>query len=572
MRFATEFYTTADRYNVTVSGGAPVTLDQPLQPMGRIEGRVTDALTGEPLAHVAVWSRGSDNGYHGEVFSDKDGHYVQYLDADVYHVNLDSQLYTVVDEYNVSVASGAATTLDQPLQPMGRIEGRVTDALTGEPLAHVALWSRGSDNGYHGEVFSDKDGHYVQYLDADVYHVNLDSQLYTVVDEYNVSVASGAATTLDQPLQPMGRIEGRVTDALTGEPLAHVALWSRGSDNGYHGEVFSDKDGHYVQYLDADVYHVNLDSQLYTVVDEYNVSVASGAATTLDQPLQPMGRIEGRVTDALTGEPLAHVALWSRGSDNGYHGEVFSDKDGHYVQYLDADVYHVNLDSQLYTVVDEYNVSVASGAATTLDQPLQPQAEMTGIVTSAGSGAPLAGVFSPSLGQRGRVQGGHNDGLGRVVQPENRLRDRPRSFLSHGLSDGGQVRPRADGRRPRNARYCHAADFGCEHRRDERDHQRRPHRQGRRESRERTDRGDIERREGDPGRSERHGRSPCNHGHHDSQCRRCGSRWQSVHLRHCRSRPCGQGRPGGQPDDGGRRRHTGGWPWRRRPGNGGCSH
>jgi len=349
----------------------------------------------------------------------------------------------------ISVSPGTTTTgIDFGLAPGGRISGTVTDASTSLPLGSVSVSIYSSGGSYVTGGYSDSSGVYTSSsgLPAGTYYaVTWNSQGY--IDElYNniscpggscsvtsgapISVSLGTTTTgIDFGLAPGGRISGTVTNATTGLPLANVQVSIYNSSGNQLVYGFTDSSGVYTSYggLPAGTYYARTWNSLGYIDELYNniscpgscsvtsgvpISVTVGTTTTgIDFGLVQGGRISGTVTDATTGLPLASVSVNIYGSNGSYRTSGSSNSSGVYTSSggLPSGTYYVRTSNsqgyieELYdniscpgstcTVTNGTAISVTEGTTTTgIDFGLAPGGRVSGTVTDAATGLPLAGV------------------------------------------------------------------------------------------------------------------------------------------------------------------------------------
>ncbi len=118
-----------------------------VDPAGRIEGRVTDAKTGKPLAmaHIGaqyVGEGGLSTGAYGDAKSDKDGRFVigglppgQY-NASFFHQN---PRLVAAAKQGVVVEAGKTVTVDFQVSEGCRLAGKLIDVVTGKPLPRFTV-------------------------------------------------------------------------------------------------------------------------------------------------------------------------------------------------------------------------------------------------------------------------------------------------------------------------------------------------------------------------------------------------------------------------------------------------
>lgn len=395
---------------VPVGPGATTTgIDFAVSALGWIEGTVTDAVSGAPVAGVQIdvyYSFGPHVPYVFAILSDSSGHYVtRPLPPGNFFLVAGSS--THLDElYDdlpcdpdcdpttgtpVAVALGTATTgIDFGLDERGSFSGMVTDAATGEPLyATIEIWSAAGD--YLGQLGTAGNGSFhTDGLGSGSYHVV--AVTYTHRDElYDdlpcpdggwlgcdpttgtpIVVTQGVETSgIDFALDPLGAIAGRVTDATTGGPIGSGSVEVYDSSGDWSGDGFLAADGTYaVGGLEPGIYFARSDVYYDYANELYDdlpclypcdpttgtpIAVSLGATTGgIDFALEPTGGIAGRVTDT-AGRPLAGVAIDFWESD-GYHaGAAATDGEGRYSQSLYSTTFFVSTDNGLGGLDEVYD-------------------------------------------------------------------------------------------------------------------------------------------------------------------------------------------------------------------------
>ncbi len=229
------------------------------------------------------------------------------------------------------------------------------------------------------------------------------------------------------PIWTTGWISGRVTDATTGAPLAGVTVSFRTSWGPGGGSVTSGASGWYTaSYVTPGNYYLCTSNSLGYIDEVYGgdspvagclwaqgmpVRVSAGEITTVNFALTKGATITGTVTDAATGEPLSGVTVYFHTSSNATVGSATTGVSGVYASgLLRAGTYYLRtLNTAGYLNQRYANLPCASsdcypyntGTAVSLtvgqlaggiDFALTLGGTISGTVTSAATGSPLAGV------------------------------------------------------------------------------------------------------------------------------------------------------------------------------------
>ncbi len=323
---------------------------------GSISGRVTDEVTGYPIAGAAI----TVSGIYCVWYTDTTGHYLcDSIPPGSYQVNASKEGY-VPETYpdSVIVVAGENTpNIDFALTPTGEygsISGRVTDEETGLPIIMAHLTAIGVDNWCYGEAWSDTGGYYsISNLCPGTYQVNAYAQGYVpeTYPESVIVIAGENIPDIDFALTPTGEpgsISGTVRDANTGEPIPGAYVWAYGEFG--HGVARTDSLGQYTIFdLSAGDYFVTAWAWGYWP-QEYPevVTVIEGQNTPgIDFALVPYGGpgegiIAGMVVEDTTLLLPIPDALVFAVSLNGNWGFDFTDSAGEYMIHgLPTDEYYV---------------------------------------------------------------------------------------------------------------------------------------------------------------------------------------------------------------------------------------
>jgi carboxypeptidase family protein len=327
----------------------------------------------------------------------------------------------------VSAMPGAITAgVDAALAKGGQIAGRVTAAAGGAPLAGVevcaavgcALTNAGGEytlagfaTGEYTVVFLPPEG--------SSYVFEFYSAKASEEEADKVKVTAGATSTgIDAALAAGGQIAGRVTDATSKAALGNVAVCIELDEPpfGFFGCPLTNASGEYVASgLPSGKYLVGFHPQEGNYVAQYYngkasegeadlVDVTSGAATpNVNAALAGGGEIHGTVTAAATAAPVsANVCAQSGGfgycASTNASGQYAIEglPTGEYVVEFSAPPAENYLNQyysgkQSFGEATKVSVKVAE-TRTGIDAALQAAGRITGRVTAAGDGAPLANI------------------------------------------------------------------------------------------------------------------------------------------------------------------------------------
>jgi hypothetical protein len=410
-----------DATPISVSIGAPTTLDQTLLVPSSITGVVTAG--GSPVAGVAVYTSGPGDVSGGSGYTDGDGRYevsewpgsykIQFSRPDGLTEYAPRQIdWYAAGRYDVAV--GAATVVDEELLATGTITGRLLTA-DGAAVpyagvhAHAPLLNQWSSVDFGGRysltVFP---GSYTLAFDT-THGTQWATGRSSGALADPITVDAGATVVVDEVLNPYGSIEVTAADRKTGAALmsfcANVErLFSGCTDTGTLAvpEVLPGR--HVVSAYPPE----NTPEEF--VADAVVAEVASGSATSVRLPVTPGGSVSTVITDAVTGNPVAGaclaLALAERPSVGGATGGGFcSDAAGkvrvplvapgsYYAFVSVRDGVHghqwVGRHGGVGTVKKAEVIKVKAGESVTLAPVrLDPAGSISGLVADEATGEPL---------------------------------------------------------------------------------------------------------------------------------------------------------------------------------------
>lgn len=359
-----------------------------------IEGRVTRASDGSPVAGAKVAFAGSSGSLAHEGLSRSDGTYSVAVPkrAAAYFGRAGgrrfvSQLWNGQDcdsagscyfswGDDIFVDSGDATGVDFALSPGGSIAGSVTGEDTGvlpDSSTYLYLYDdedtivdsvRITGTGDF-EIQGLAVGRYRLRAQASGYRDELWDDLYcpfpcdTTVGDPIVVTEGGITSGVDIALDRLGEIHGKVVQASDGEPVVSERVAAYEDDGGYAGSGYTNSAGEYMlRFLTAGDHYVRTDTddyldELYDALPcEPDCAVTTGSPITvqyntpaagIDFELAAKSTLSGTATDALTGDSVA-VRIYLYDSSGDYLGESWVDPaytDSYYFGALDAGTYYL---------------------------------------------------------------------------------------------------------------------------------------------------------------------------------------------------------------------------------------
>ena len=356
---------------VVVAGAVIGGIDFALDKGGTISGRIVGSDTGNgiPGVYVDIFDVETSQ-LASQAFTDADGRYQSfdglragtywlrvfagdagYLDEGYDNIPCDNRCSVPLGVTAVAVTLGRDTSgIDFTLERGGVIAGRVTDGNTSQPLPGVVVQAVTvtEDPFWMGFGVTDQEGVYrIQALGTATYRALVDGrdgylgEVWRELECFGTDCFSMAGTPIAvqagltvsgidfTPIKG-GSIAGKVVDHQTNAPLANVIIEGYDADGRFVFLSIAGEDGRYaIDGLPTGSFFLLANTELLgrSYVDELYggapcplltcdvtrarpVRVAVGSESSgIDFRLDKGGTISGRVTDDLTGEPLAFALV-----------------------------------------------------------------------------------------------------------------------------------------------------------------------------------------------------------------------------------------------------------------------
>lgn len=400
-----------------VSDDVTLALTRPAPPpeenYANLDVQVVDAATGDPLPDA--WVDGDPVDDDGRIsFTDL---FVGYDDDTTRDDKVRAEANGYYRRYaSVTLEAGQTveTTIELIAREYGRMEGRVLDSVTGEPVEGALVRINGDGFSAFRRYGTDKEGRYVfddlellepnQVSDYDMYAEKQDPDtghyVYWPGRIDDITVEPGETTVQDIELLPVcegGTIRGTVVDASTLDPLEDVTIQVSGDGRTWH----TDEDGEFeLPNIRPDTNNEPNDVRVTASKSGYfsagrDITIFCGADIRLDfgTPDAGFGTVVGTVTDT-NGDPLEGVFIGS-----GYGGAAKTDADGNYI--LDDAPVAPNGSPRDWDITAQGDLGKASATVTvTKDEEVRqdfvlgadndpPTAEDQAIDTVAGAAVPV---------------------------------------------------------------------------------------------------------------------------------------------------------------------------------------
>jgi hypothetical protein len=359
----------------------------------------------------------------------------------------------------IELQDAASRTADGVLALGGQISGTVTLQDADMPLEAVDVYVRRLDGTLAGWATTNQDGEYLTSgLPAGSYRVEFTpgagvsedyiGEFYpdraTLAAAVPVGVSMGEVTgNIDAGLVRGGSIQGRVTATEGGSPLDDVSVALFAATGQQLTTASVDSQGNYaIPGLPSGDYSLQFNPFMSDTSDaraylsqstSEPVQVIAPQATMADAALEQGGQIGGTVTASGTSTPLEGVTIYVWRSDQSYVGLTRTDSSGAYTTPgLSSGSYLVSFDTAFATgsardyqdeVYDDQDmldtaatVAVTAPALTPgIDAVLVQGATISGTVTAATTGTPLAGITIELYRDGNWTQSAVTDGQGSYV-------------------------------------------------------------------------------------------------------------------------------------------------------------
>ena len=267
------------------------------------------------------------------------------------------------------------------------------------PLEGAIVTASGPEG--YGVSWTDSLGQYsiTEGLMTGNYTITASAQGYLDAKIEDVAVTEGLETSnVDFLLDVSGGISGKITEVGTGSPLQSVLVTAESSvGGGIYESAFTDVNGDYL-------INTNLVTGTYNITASYatghitkdiiGIAVTAGIETkNVDLDLEKSGIISGTVTDSVSSAPLPDVSIVVVDAGGTFGGFALTNSSGGYR--VDTDLatgtYNVSaLFPEGYISKEISGIAVTAGSETTADLALDPSGIISGRVTAASSGQPVA--------------------------------------------------------------------------------------------------------------------------------------------------------------------------------------
>ncbi len=288
-----------------------------LQADAELSGKVIDSATTLALeeVHILVLDK-EEKSVIEETYTDEQGKYLfPSLSAGEYKVRAERDGYLSVSASPLPIKIDKhAVRANFSLGLPGGIAGSIVSSETKSAIADVTIDLMRGDR-VVATTKTDASGNYrFDSLPPRPYIMKVKAENYQASLLLAIPVAN-QITSIDISLQrPYSRIAGKVENAITKEPLVN-AIVSLITNGVTMDSVQTDEDGSYsFSLVPSNDYQILVLAARH-LPDQQFINIASNDFSTVDFFLEPIGQIQGIVSDALTGRPIknATIGVWRDG-------------------------------------------------------------------------------------------------------------------------------------------------------------------------------------------------------------------------------------------------------------------
>jgi hypothetical protein len=311
---------------------------KPTGPFGNLEGHVYDEDTGEPVAGVMV---GPIGGCHPCITDNATTDATGYYRIDRMPADFAPAIYSIITGHpdywqsgdQVEVVADDTVTLDLQIlkRRFAEVTGQVRDAISGLPIEGASIGFAPS------AVQSDANGNYISpKLEVGFRNEPLEIAVGAGAAGYwpreeRVVLRPDQQSELDFELIPIcdgATVRGTVVDAVTHDPIANAQVFTSGG-----GFDLTDENGDYlIEGISVGINNSPIEATVTATADGYHpqsrtITVFCGGSFTIEfGPEPPVSALEGYVTNAVTGDPIAGVFIGAEFGDM-----TTTDVDGYYL-------------------------------------------------------------------------------------------------------------------------------------------------------------------------------------------------------------------------------------------------
>ena len=294
-----------------------------------------------PVPGASVSAEGGTVG-SGSAVANAQGQYsiTSFLDSGNYSVDASASGFIDQEVDNVVVVAGSQTSnVNIVMNGSAGISGKVTDAVSGLPIAFAIISVENSDGSSTGGTYTDANGNWqiIQNLQTGTYNVTVETFSGTIgyleVTKSGVSITAGSMTiNVNIALPRSGVITGTVTDASSSTPLSGMSVEALFTNGTFASFASTNSTGQYTMNsnLPTGTYNVTVSSPMgYFTKTVASVSVTAAQTTSnVNFALARSGVISGKITNSANGQPISGAIIGATfGSVSGY---ASTDVNGNY--------------------------------------------------------------------------------------------------------------------------------------------------------------------------------------------------------------------------------------------------
>jgi len=344
LTYATTFFDSAMSFDaataISIAAGASAIANLQLPQAAKLTGLVSDRTTLATIGGARVTMYASDGSVTARTLTGSDGHYslavrpggLRVVDDDPsgnYATTYVPDAESFSSESPVAAAAGQAVTINATMTLAGHLSGRVTDRVTGAPLAGITAVAYNADGTTRAFAITGATGTYSIVVPSLDYRLGTFDATLVYLPQFQANQTSFAGAAIvhavaqqtisgfDFALSKGARVTGHITSRALGTPISAITAGAYDVSGHLIASTASDSSGGYTLLLTpATVKLLAFDSALQFATAYYDaptfdatqsLPLLEGQSLTADFAMAEAGRISGIVIADATFAPLASI-------------------------------------------------------------------------------------------------------------------------------------------------------------------------------------------------------------------------------------------------------------------------
>jgi hypothetical protein len=345
LTYATTFFDNKTSFDaatsISIATSASVITNLQLPLAAKITGLVSDRTTHTPIASARVTVYDSDGNVSARTVTGSDGRYAVAARPGGLRVVADDPAGNYATTYvpdaesfsaesPVAAAAGQTVAVDATMVLAGHLAGRVTDRISGAPLAGITAAAYNADGTMRAIAITDATGAFSIVVPASDYRLGTFDAALVYLPQFHANQTSfGSAAIVhavtqqtiggfDFALSKGARVSGHVTARSLGTPLSAITVGAYDLGGRLIASTNTDASGGYtLLFAPATVKLLAFDSTLQLATAYYldaptfgatqSLPLVEGQSLTADFAMSEAGRISGIVIAEATFAPLSNI-------------------------------------------------------------------------------------------------------------------------------------------------------------------------------------------------------------------------------------------------------------------------